>query len=202
MIFLKLITYSTWIHYQINTIGMVIEQCAVLPDQNRDEHSQGQAALEDRAEGLHTAAAASGILWPDCPVKSSCIVRGSFRVSDSLEFKHTHKSKPLAAWVSQWLDSHHPGAQLHVQTLAVTCLTLPHAKFKVVGDSYDICTRVHMHCREHHLIFCSPGWEQLFPYLQEAHFRGQGLQELERDPCCQAAGLCCGCASALGPGHR
>lgn len=147
---------------------IVIEQCGVLPDQSRDEHSQGQAALEDKTESLHTAAA-SGILWPECTVKSSCIFRGSFRVNDSLKFKHTHKSKPLAVWASQWLDwasqrlaPHHPGAQLHVQTRAVICLTPPHTKFKAAGNSYNSCTHVQVHRRAHHWIFCSSSWQQLF----------------------------------------
>lgn len=112
-------------------------------------------------------------------MKSSSIFSGSFRVNDSLKFKHTHRSKPLAAWASQCLDSHHPGAQLHDQILAVICLTPPHTKFKAVGDSHNIYTYPAKDIILFSVLLAESS--SSFTY-KKADFGGQGLHELERAP--------------------
>lgn len=167
-----------------------LEQCSVLPDQNRDEHSQSQAALEDEAEGSHTQQqplepSALTVQWNPLPFSGV--------PSESMTAWSLNTSTEANHWASQWLSPHHPGAQLCVQILAVICLTLHHAKFKAVGESYSICTHVHMHCKAQRFIFSSSSWEHLFLYLQEGRFQRPRSARAGKGPPA-ARQLCCGCA--------
>lgn len=183
-------------------VGVAIEEHAVLLNQDNDVHSHGQVTLTDKAEYLHTH---SSSLWHGWTLKSSFIFRLSFRVDDSLSLKYIHRSKPLAAWASEWLDYHHAEAQLHIQIFTVR-LTPPHAEFKEAGDYYDICMHVHMHCKTQHTIFCS-SWEKLFLYLQKGRFRRpRSAQAGDVAPAASsspAASLCSDSSGALGlPCHQ
>lgn len=102
-------------------------------------------------------------------------------VQYSLRSKQSDRSKPLAAWASEGLDSHHPEAQLPLQIFTVTCLTLPHPEFKEACDTSDICT----HTAKHNISFSVLLAERIssFTYKKKkADFGGQDLHEPEKCP--------------------
>lgn len=108
-------------------------------------------------------------------------------VQYSLRSKQSDRSKPLAAWASEGLDSHHPEAQLPLQIFTVTCLTLPHPEFKEACDTSDICT----HTAKHNISFSVLLAERIssFTYKKKKgrFWRPRSARAREVPPRCQAA---------------